>query len=434
MSGLIEFLAGNSGPQVTELISPEAAQLVPPQDYAWYTRQPGEEGIYTTPPTLWDSLKYITPFSKQIEGQTPIRNTDTLMEAISWLTPFLMPKSPIKAGVESLQRGLTPIMKGAPHGELAGFSSIEELSRGGTSYAIDKYGKISHLGTGKTDLSPGMKAIINIGSTGEPKVFATTPGLSYKDALSKYGKKVKNTNILMSERGSFSTKSIEGAKPNAPKTSETLQNLYQDLYGLSAEQHPLRSRIEFDPIARVKFYHELQRRANMLPISPQKKEAIKLLNTVSDPKDVNAAYVLEDAAQWIHDGIGNQISKTAILLQSEFGAEDADKIIYKLWNNVLNPTEEGQIKLLKSERGSFSNKPIGRAATKEQKDLEKSKEIQDLIREEIGKYIQKSGKGGTITSRKGSGMISNKSDKLSTYLEEEPQPSEINKLGKLWKF
>lgn len=218
------------------------------------------------------------------------------------------------------------------------------------------------------------------------------------------------------------------AKMKAPKTSDTLKQLYQDITDLSSEVHPLRNKLETDPFARVKFYKELQTKANNLADSHQKKEAIKFLKNISDPKSADASTDLELAAEWIHSGLRSAVPKQEFLLRSEFGTEDADKIIYRLWNNVLNPTEEGKVKLLKAEM------PKGRAVTKEQKDIAKSKEIQDVIREEIGKYIQKPGKGGTITSKKGGGMISTEKDKLSTYLEDMLQPTEINKLGRKWEF
>jgi len=216
-------------------------------------------------------------------------------------------------------------------------------------------------------------------------------------------------------------------KTKVPKTSEILQQTYTDMMNLTSEFHPLRSKIEENPFARVKFYNELKTRVKNLPESSYKKQATTLLSNIKDPKDPSAALDLEFVAQHVHEGLRALIPKQEMLLFAEFGSEDAPKIISKLWNNVLNPLEEGKVKLLKTASP-------GRKTIEKQKDIAKSKEIQDIIKEEIGKYIQKPGRGGTITSKKGGGMMSTESDKLSTYLEDIPRPTEVNQLGRKWEF
>ena len=198
-------------------------------------------------------------------------------------------------------------------------------------------------------------------------------------------------------------------KTKAPSTSETLKQLYKDTMNFSAENHPLRSQIEIDPFARVKFANELKTRINILADTSFKKKLNSDLIKIGDPKDPKSTIGLEIIAQDLHENMGRQTAKYETLLKAEFGEEDAKKIIYKNWNNVLNEVEEGPIKLLKSERGSFSTKPIGKQAVKEQKDIIKNKEIMDVIKEAM--------RG---PNRKGGGMIVNKGDRLSTYLEDYP--------------
>ena len=96
------------------------------------------------------------------------------------------------------------------------------------------------------------------------------------------------------------------------------------------------------------------------------------------------------------------------------------------WNrkpfDILKDTE-GLLDALKSERGSFSTKPIGKQAVKEQKDIVKNKEIMDVIKEAM--------RG---PNKKGGGMIVNKEERLSDYLSDLPAPTEWNPLGRKWEF
>lgn len=199
-------------------------------------------------------------------------------------------------------------------------------------------------------------------------------------------------------------------KTKAPRTSKLLEDTYRDMVTWDAQQHPLRSRIEKDPFARVKFYNEMQRKIKTLPDGYNKNKATEFINLVKDPKDPKSVPSLELAAQEIHEAIGRQSKTYETLLSAEFGPEDAQKIIKKNWNTVLNETEEGPIKfeknILQSERGSFSNEEI-------RKDIE----------EAIGRDISKKVRGKTVP-RKGGGMIVNREEKLSDYLNEYPTKGE----------
>ena len=81
--------ASQPGTQVSEMITPEGAELIPPKDYAWFNRKRGEEGIYATPPTIMDAGKYVIPFGRELAGEKPI-DMDTAMEAVMW-APAIKP-------------------------------------------------------------------------------------------------------------------------------------------------------------------------------------------------------------------------------------------------------------------------------------------------------------------------------------------------------
>jgi hypothetical protein len=413
--------------------------------------------------------------------------------------------------------------------------------------------------------------------------------------------KLLQTPGTRTETGIKST--VQGLSKTKPlSTSDKLLNLYNDVVTFTTESNPIRSKIETDPFARVRFTNDLKTKINNFDDSPFKNKLMKDITSITDPKDPKSALKLELIAQDVHLNTRLQAKKYEDLLKAEFGETDANKIIDKLWSKleegpllkskggpirvtkdkanqwiekgwsvsgesttgggtkyvILNPPggkitgvvskemavykpmyykvpaegvrtdlynlypegtstlqmikdgvrtattrsqplgkigdvvkfdesgdvyritrikklEKGfdwndwaqaegwdpeyikshlsnQVKpgayqtffekvgsksegtpgpLLKSERGSFSNKPIGRQAVKEQKDIIKNKEIIDMIKEEIGKYIPMSG-----GSRKGSGLIVNKTGKISPYLEELPSPTSYDpKTGaRKWEF
>jgi hypothetical protein len=214
-------------------------------------------------------------------------------------------------------------------------------------------------------------------------------------------------------------------------TSKKLEQIYNDIATLDSEYHPIRSRIEDSPFVRTRFTNELKTRISSFDDSPLKNKLMKEVTTIGDPKDPKSVVKLEVLAENVHATTRMQAAKYESLLETEFGKEDAHKIIDKLWDKVYE--EKGPV----GGPAKFSKlEPIGRTAVKEQKDALKNKDIQDVIREEIGRVIQRPGKGGVISSRKGGGMIVNKPGELGQYLDEAPRPKYFDPEtgARTWEF
>ena len=179
-----------------------------------------------------------------------------------------------------------------------------------------------------------------------------------------------------------------------PSTSEKLKQTYNNMVTWDSQQHPIRSKVQESPIAARRFYHELKRNVETIDDPAIKKGLQNYVNRI-DPKNPDPIS-LEMAAQNYHAWLGQKSKNLETLLKAEFGEDDANKIIYKHWNNVLNPLEEGK------KGAGFT-------------DLEIRQEQKDAI---YRKDLKKSAGPGVSTSKTGGGRIANKDEKLSDLLEE----------------
>lgn len=136
------------------------------------------------------------------------------------------------------------------------------------------------------------------------------------------------------------------SKTKAPSTSSKLEQLYNDIVTFTAEENPIRSKIETNPFARAKFANQLKVKIGNFDDSPLKNKLMKDITNIGDLKDPKSALKLELLAQDVHLNTRMQAAKYEDLLKAEFGEEDATKIIDKLWNKI---PEKEPVKLEKRE-------------------------------------------------------------------------------------
>jgi hypothetical protein len=216
MAELYEALAGESGPQVTELISPEAAQLILPEDYAWYHRKPGEEGIYRTPPSfLQEGGKYVVPFGQQIVGEVPWQSMETGMEAVQWL--------PVLAWLAKVGKVSSLLGKSAELAERLGAAGKETLLSEGGFLSRPKgltMGKKIKVEPVVIESKPLSKAELiknkEINDLIKSEVNKYIPGIG-KGAGSRPGGGWLD--LLKSEKGAVGIDISKGGKPSFPGKS-----------------------------------------------------------------------------------------------------------------------------------------------------------------------------------------------------------------------
>ena len=182
----------------------------------------------------------------------------------------------------------------------------------------------------------------------------------------KYGREATAEAYKMSKTGQ---EFPEEGMARGKSTVDDLDSLYGRVMKYEAGTHPDRGLIESNPMARIRFYNEVKREVETLPSSKSKSTAMKYLKSVVDPKDPNSAMDIELAAQYMHEGLRRQVPNQETLLKTEYGVEDANRIIDKLWNKYdlegtevpghsgleaaryAPPTRQQRIQMIMNEKG-----------------------------------------------------------------------------------
>lgn len=155
------------------------------------------------------------------------------------------------------------------------------------------------------------------------------------------------------------------------------------------------------------------------------------------PSEFREEYFAKSIAGTLEEALGKSPSRLSQIITEISDIKAPSEMKAQLLEFLKSVPENKQQETVDAFTKIFGkSEPIGKQGVKEQKDALKNKEIMDLIRDEIGKVIQRPGKGGVISSKKGGGMIVNKPGELGQYLEETPRPTSYDPEtgARRWEF